>query len=141
MPVEPPVRQGGGSPVCTVSLYGLPRTSVPPGTTLRGTLRLTAMDDLKARGVRVELARLTTITSGRGHAVIRRSVREVTASGPLELWPRQPKDLAFAIEVPEDAGPSIVSEDYRVEWMLRTVIDRRLRRDEVWEQTIAVHTS
>lgn len=53
----------------------------------------------------------------------------------------QPKDLAFAVEVPGDAGPSIVSEDYRVDWLVRAVIDRPLRRDEVWEQTIAVHTS
>ncbi len=140
MPAEPPVRQGGGTPVCTVSFYGLPRTSVPPGATLRGTVRLTAQDVLKARGVRIELARLTTVTSGRGQTVIRRSVGEVAASGPLELRPRQPKDLAYAVEVPDDAGPSIVSEDYRVEWLLRAVIDRPLRRDEVWEQTIAVHT-
>jgi hypothetical protein len=103
-------------------------------------VRLTAQDVLKARGVRIELARLTTVTSGRGQTVIRRSVGEVAASGPLELRPRQPKDLAYAVEVPDDAGPSIVSEDYRVEWLLRAVIDRPLRRDEVWEQTIAVHS-
>ncbi|GAA3100312.1 hypothetical protein GCM10010464_74720 [Pseudonocardia yunnanensis] len=78
------MRQGGGTPLCTVSFYGLPRTSVAPGATLRATVRLTANDDLKARGVRVELVRLTTVTSGRGQAVIRRSVGEVAVSGPLE---------------------------------------------------------
>jgi hypothetical protein len=140
MPVGPPVRHGGGSPLCTVSFSGLPRTSVQPGATLRGTVRLTAKDGLTARGVRVELVRLVTIDSGRGAGAVRRSVAEVTASGPLELRPRQPKDLAFTVEVPEDAGPSIVSEDYRVDWLLRAVIDRRFRRDEVWEQTIAVHS-
>ena len=70
---------------------------------------------------------------------MRHCVSVVAVSGPVELRSRQPKDLAFAIEVPADAGPSIVSEDYRVDWLLRAVIDRRLRRDEVWEQTIAVH--
>jgi hypothetical protein len=140
MPADPPVREGGGTPLCTISFHGLPRTSVSPGTTLRGTVRLTAKDDLTARGVRVELARIVTIDSGRGKGTVRRSVTEVTASGPLELRPRQPKDLAFTVEVPADAGPSIVSEDYRVDWLLRAVIDRRFRRDEVWEQTIAVHT-
>jgi hypothetical protein len=114
---------------------------VPPGATLRGTVRLTANDRFKARGVRVELARLTAVTSGRGHTTVRRSVATATASGPLELRPRQPKDLVFAVEVPADAGASIISEDYRVDWVLRAVIDRPLRRDEVWEQPIAVHTS
>jgi hypothetical protein len=140
-PAEQPVRDGSGTPLCAISFHGLPRTSVPPGTMLRGTIRVTAKDDLKARGVRIELARLTTIDSGRGKSVVRRSVAQAAASGPLELRPRQPKDLAFAIAVPDDAGPSIISEDYRVEWLLRAVIDRPLRRDEVWEQTIAVHTS
>ena len=140
MPAESPVRQGGGTPVCAASFFGLPRTSVAPGAMLRATVRLTAKDDVKARGVRVELVRLTTVTSERGQTVIRRSVGEVAASGPLELRSRQPKDLEFAVGVPDDAGPSIVSEDYRVEWLLRAVIDRPLRRDEVWEQAIAVHT-
>jgi hypothetical protein len=139
MPVEPPVRLGGGTPLCTVSFSGLPRRSVPPGTALRGSVRLTAKDHLKARGVRIELARHTTVTSGRGHTAVRHCVATVAASGPLELPPRLPKDLAFTVVVPGDAGPSIVSEDYRVDWVLRAVIDRPLRRDEVWEQTIAVH--
>jgi hypothetical protein len=141
MPAQQPVRHGGGTQVCAVSFFGLPRSSVPPGATLRGTVRLTANDRFKARGVRVELARLTAVTSGRGHTTVRRSVATATASGPLELRPRQPKDLVFAVEVPADAGASIISEDYRVDWVLRAVIDRPLRRDEVWEQPIAVHTS
>jgi hypothetical protein len=141
MPAEQPVRLGGGTPLCAVSFFGLPRASVPPGTTLRGTVRLTATDQLKARGVRIELARHTTVSSGRGHTAARHSVTTVGASGPLELRPRQPKDLAFAVEIPADAGASILSEGYRVDWVLRAVIDRPLRRDEVWEQTIAVHTS
>ena len=139
-PAEQPARQGGGTPLCTISFYGLPRSSVPPGTTLRATVRITPKDDLKARGVRIELVRLTTVDTGRSKAVVRRPVAELSASGPLELRPRQPKDLAFAVAVPEDAGPSIIAEGYRVEWLLRAVIDRPLRRDEVWEQTIAVHT-
>ena len=140
MPVQQPARQGGGTPLCAVSFSGLPRSSVPAGATLRGTVRLTAKADLKARGVRVELVRLTTVTSGRGHTTVRHTVTEVAASGPLDLRPRQPKDLAFAVDVPGDAGPSIISEDYRVDWLLRAVVDRPLRRDEVWEQPIAVHT-
>jgi hypothetical protein len=139
MPADPPVRLGGGAPLCTVSFYGLPRTSVAPSAALRGTVRLTARNDIKARGVRVELVRLTTVDSGRGQAVVRHRVSEVAASGPVELRARQPKDLAFTVEVPVDAGPSIVSDGYRVDWLLRAVIDRRLRRDEVWEQAIAVH--
>jgi hypothetical protein len=138
-PAEPPVRRGGGTPVCSVSFSGLPRGSVPAGGTLRGAVRLTAKADLKARGVRVELVRRTTVTSGRGPAVVGHTAAEVAASGPLQLRPRQPKDLAFALDVPADAGPSIVSEDYRVDWLLRAVVDRALRRDEVWEQAIAVH--
>lgn len=141
MPADPATRLGGGTPRCTVSFFGLPPRSVPPGTTLRGTVRLTTREELKARGVRVELARVATVTSGRGRSVTRTVVSSVDASAELTLRPRQPKDLAFAVAVPGDAGPSVQSDEYRIDWVLRAVVDRALRRDEVWEQHVAVHTA
>lgn len=140
MPTEPAVRVGGGTPAAAVSFFGLPRGSVAPGTTLRGTVRVTAKEELKARGVRVELVRVATVTSGRGRAVTETVASTADASGELVLAARRPKDLAFTVDLPADAGASIVAEDYRVEWVLRAVVDRRLRRDEVWQQVVEVHT-
>ncbi|MGQ0576460.1 MAG: sporulation protein [Pseudonocardia sp.] len=141
MPADPPARVGSGTPRCTVAFHGLPRGSVAPGAALRGSVRITAREELSARSVRVELARIATVTSGRGESVTRTVVAQVTASGPVELAPRRPRDLAFDVTVPADAGPSVVGGEYRVDWVLRAVVDRPLRRDEVWEQLVAVHTA
>lgn len=141
MPARPAARVGSGTPRGDVSFHGLPRGSVAAGTVLRGSVRIIATEELGARAVRVELARLATTTSGQGESVTRVTAAVAGASGPVTLLPRQPRDLAFAVEVPPDAGPSVRSDGYRVEWVLRAVVDRPLRRDEVWEQVVAVHTA
>ncbi|MGE3288316.1 MAG: sporulation protein [Pseudonocardia sp.] len=140
-PDLPAARVGGGTPKAAISFFGLPRTSVRAGTALRGTVRVSAKEELKARGVRVELVRRASIDAGGSTSVTRMVATTVDVSGQVVLAARRPKDLAFAVDVPTDAGPSIVGEDYRIDWLLRAVVDRPLRRDEVWEQVIAVHTA
>lgn len=140
-PDVPPARVGGGTPKAAVTFYGLPRTSVRAGTVLRGTVRVSAKEELKARGVRVELVRRATVEAGGSTSVTRTIEVAVDAAGSTVFVPRQPKDLAFTIDVPTAAGPSVVGDDYRIDWLLRAVVDRPLRRDEVWEQVIAVHTA
>lgn len=141
MPADPPNRVGDGTPRCSMSFSGLPRTSVRPGTTLRGTVRITAREELTARGVRVELVRVVATTAARGSSTTGTVVASVEASGEVGLRPRQPRDVAFSVEVPADAGPSVVGEEHRIDWALRAVLDLPWKRDEVWEQRIAVHTA
>lgn len=140
-PDLPAARVGGGTPRAALSFFGLPRTSVRAGTSLRGTVRVSAKEELKARGVRVELVRRATVEAGGSTSVTRTVVATVDASGPQVFAPRQPRDLAFAVDVPADAGATVVGEDYRIDWLLSAVVDRPLRRDEVWEQLVAVHTA
>jgi hypothetical protein len=139
-PPPSPQRCGDGAPRCTVAFSGLPTRSVAAGSAIAGWLRLTAHEELEARAVRVELVRHAGPADG--DAVLAWTVvAGAAASGALTLRPRQPRDLPFTVAVPADAGPSIESGTVRVRWLLQVVVDRPRRGDEVWHQTIAVHTA
>jgi hypothetical protein len=139
-PAVLPRRRGDGAPRCTVTFTGLPARSVAAGSAVTGWLRLLAHEEIEARAVRVELVRHAGPADG--DAVLAWTVVASTdASGAITLRPRQPRDLPFTVAVPPDAGPSVESETVRVRWLLRVVVDRPRRGDEVWDQTVAVHTA
>ncbi len=135
-----PQHRGDGTPRLTGGFTGLPARSVLVGSTVSGWLRLTAHEEIEARAVRVDLVRHAGLTHG--DAVLGWTVVASTeASGATVLQPRQPRDLPFRVTVPPDAGPSVESDNVRVRWLLRVVVDRPRRGDEVWDQAIAVHTA
>jgi hypothetical protein len=139
-PALAPRLRGDGPPCCTVDFVDVPAASVPGGGEVGGRIRLTAREEIDARAVRVDLVRLATAVAD--ERVLGFTVAATTqVSGSTTLLPRQPRELRFALPVPLDASPSVESEHFRIGWLLRAVVDRPRRGDEVWDQPIAVHTA
>ncbi|MFC5993296.1 hypothetical protein ACFQE5_03605 [Pseudonocardia hispaniensis] len=137
----PPARhRGEGEPACTITFSGLPAGSVRVGSSVGGRLRLVAHQEIDARGVRVDLVRVAR-SDPADDVLTWDVIATATASDALGLRPRQPRDFAFSLVVPADASPSVDTEGYVVEYLLRAVIDRPRRSDTVWDHVIAVHNS
>jgi Arrestin (or S-antigen), C-terminal domain len=108
--------------------FRLPNRTFRLGEHIEGTLILTPQQDFKGRALRVELARAEYVSRGSGN-----SSETVEASEVLEESPRyetgSSREYAFAMDVPEGAGPCLETDLTHVSWTLRAVVNRRMAFD------------
>jgi hypothetical protein len=108
--------------------FRLPGRSFRVGERIEGTLVLTPRQDFKARTLRVELARVELVSRGSGN-----SSETIHASEALDESPRyqtgSSREYAFAMDVPEAAGPCLETDLTSVGWWLRATVERRMAFD------------
>ncbi|MBI4337815.1 MAG: sporulation protein [Chloroflexi bacterium] len=125
-----------GFPEGRLALY-LSSTAARPGEVLRGKLRLSVLQELRLRAVRVELVRIEQ-AGVRDEANVVRSTRLMEGT---TLRASEEAVLDFALDVPPDAPPTTGSPHSALRWVVRGVLDRSLRLDTRVTQEIRVYSS
>ena len=118
---------------CALTLE-LSRSEAHSGDRLNGTLRANMMEDVDASEVRIELVRVEKFgNEGQDHvadkAVFERDV--TLQSGDSHEW-------RFDLDVGQVNVPSLEAEKSSVTWLVKGILDRRMRRDLRVEQGIAI---
>lgn len=110
--------------------FDLPDRALRTGQRLEGAFLITPRDAIVAQQVRVELVLREEVARGDGN---RRdtTVAEATFDDEIDLQPGHPRWFPFVLTVPTDACPSLQTQRTRVGWLLRGVVNRRLRSDHV----------
>lgn len=129
------------APGCAVDVE-VPEREVRPGDVVLGSLVLLPESDLKVREVRVELVqeeeawehadRPRRETATRAQAVCDRKTR-------LRGGARHSYD--FELRVPDDAAPCLATKHGVIGWVVRGVVDRRLRFDAEAKLPLNVYTA
>jgi len=130
---SPPAVDGN----CTFALDASTRT-VQPGDRITGTLKVTAQDEISARGVRVQLERRRYDPDRNVDADDKTRV-ELYSAG--ELRPGEEHVLPFEIAVPSDAPPSFQAQHNHQRWYLQGVVDVKRSSDPNVSLEIVVHTA
>jgi hypothetical protein len=119
-------------------VFRLPGRSFRLGERIEGTLVLTPRQDFKGRELRVELARTELVSRASGNVS-----ETIEASEVLEESPRyetgSSREYAFAMDVPEGAGPCLETDLTSVSWTLRAVVNRRMAYDPETQLWINVY--
>lgn len=139
----PEVRGGDeGAFSCTLT-----RRIARPGERFEGVFTATPSADLQVQGVRVELVRLERTfapESGGFQARHGRTAEHVAdrmeLAGPSTLAGSVTRDFPFELAVPPDAAPTFATGHAELRWVVRAVLDRRLRSDHGVALEVAVST-
>ncbi len=123
--------------VCDLE-FRLPGRTFRVGERVEGTLVLTPHQDFKARTLHVELVRVEVVSRESGNVS-----ETVEASEVVDESPRYQtgsiREYAFAMDVPEAAGPCLETEQTYAAWRLRTVVKRRKAFDAEAQLLLNVH--
>ena len=132
---NPPELDSSG--VCDME-FRLSSRSVRIGERIEGTLVLTPREDFEARSLRVELVRREIVPRASGNTSESVQASEVEDESP-QFRMGVSREYAFAVDVPEAAGPSLKTEQTYVGWWLRAVVDRGLAFDYELKQLLNVY--
>lgn len=137
-----------------VSIEDLPSRFLAPGCALSGTVAIRPLRRCAIRGVRLELAVRQKVHHGewtgddptRNPAYQELEQDLVVAgsrlSGPTVLEPADPVRTPFRLILPEDLpAASLVTPNFTLSWLLRAVVDRRLRPDPYVEVPLHARTT
>ena len=108
--------------------FRLPSRSFRIGERIEGTLVITPRQDFKARPLSVELARVEVVSRESGNFSETVEASEVVDESP-RYQTGASREYAFAMDVPEAAGPCLQTEQTYVAWRLRVVVKRRIAFD------------
>ena len=149
---EPPVVVDRGGAV--LGFESLSDRRVAPGSRVSGVLTVVTDRPLSARGLRVELVLREQVHHGpwMGDDPAHNPANQdkeaetvVAAAGPaahVEFLATQPRRFPFNITVPAQlAGPSLHTPEFTLTWVLRGVMDRRLRPDPTIEIALQAVTA
>ena len=128
-----PVAAETGHRQCNLALE-LSRGEARSGDTLNGALRAEMLDSVEAAEVRIELVRVEKFgNEGQDHVVDKAVFeRDVTLqSGDSHEW-------RFDLDIGQVNVPSLKAEKSSVTWLVKGILDRRMRRDLRVEREIAV---
>jgi hypothetical protein len=118
--------------------FQLPGRTFRIGVRIEGTLVLTPHQDFKARTMSIELVRLEVVSRASGN-----SSETVEGSVVVDESPRYQtgaiREYAFAMDVPEAAGPCLQTDQTYVEWRLRAVVNRAMAFDSELQQQLNVY--
>lgn len=118
--------------------FRLPDRSFRPGQRIEGTLVITPRQDFKSRPLSVELVRVEAVTRASGNYS-----ETIEASQLVDESPRYQtgsvREYAFALDVPEAAGPCLETDQFYVAWRLRAVMKRRLAFDSELQLLLNVY--
>ena len=118
---------------CALAL-DLSRRSARSGDTLDGSLRAEMIDDVEAEEIRVELVRVEKFgNESQDHIVDKATFKREASlkSSETGMW-------RFHLDVGQVKTPSLQAEKSSVAWLVKGILDRRMRRDLRVEQEINV---
>jgi hypothetical protein len=116
----------------TLILVALPVASA--GDTLRGQLTLQTKEKLGIHGIRVELVQIEEAGTRRDEEVI--STAKI--SGAASLNQNEAPSFQFSLDIPAEAPPTVTCRRSNLRWVVRAVIDRRMKTDFNVEQELLV---
>ena len=132
-PSPRPVAAEASHRQCALSL-DLSRSKARSGDRLDGSLRAEMLEDVEVSEIRVELVRVEKFgNESQDHVVdkITFEREDTLQSGQSLEWP-------FTLDVGQVSVPSLTAEKSSVTWLVKGILDRRLRRDLCVEQEINV---
>ena len=109
-----------------------------PGEGLNGELTITPHEDVKGRGVRVQLERRRTDTPDNIHRTV--TLDGVELAGKMDLKAGETTRLPFEVALPAGVPPCFETGKNHLHWYIEGVVNRRLRSDFVVEAELAVYT-
>ena len=125
------------SGVCDME-FRLPSRSLRIGERIEGTFVLTPRQDFEARSLRVELVRREIVPRASGNTSESVQASQVVDESS-QFQVGLSREYAFAMDLPEVAGPSLKTEQTYVGWWLRAVVDRGLAFDYELKQLLNVY--
>ena len=140
--VRPPAT-GDSPPHPTVSVsrhrqgvltLSLSQSEARSGDRIDGTLRAEMLEDVTTSEVRVELVRVEKF----GNESQDHTVDVVTLERDETLQSGQPREWALELDVGHVTVPSLKTEKSSVRWLVKGILDRRMRRDLRIEHEINV---
>lgn len=112
----------------------LSRSQARSGDRIEGSLRADMLDDLEVAGVRVELVRSEKF----GNEAQDHVVDKADFDHDSKLQSGQTREWRFSLDVGEVDLPSLETENSSVNWLVKGILDRRMRRDLRVEREISV---
>ena len=124
---------------CDLALQ-LEKRAFGAGEPIEGTLVLTPSSECHVGEVRVELERHENVPRGLGNQAHVRESQAIVA-GALDLTPGAPLEYSFRLEVPPDPVPTLSTERSTVQWLLKGIGARTMRRDYNVTQEVLVYSA
>ena len=118
---------------CDLAL-SLSRSHARSGDRIEGSFRAEMLDDVTVSEVRVELVRVEKF----GNESQDHSVDVVTLERDPTLQSGQTREWPFQLDIGHVDVPSLKTEKSSVRWLVKGILDRRMRRDLRVEQEINV---
>jgi hypothetical protein len=118
--------------------FWLPRLEFVEGDTIEGRLLIEPRQNFGVSGVRLELLREEYVPRDEGN-------RHTEIEQKLQLAPATdfraglPTEYNFALRIPARGCPTYQTLHSRVNWALKTSLDRRLQKDFTVQQEISIH--
>jgi hypothetical protein len=118
--------------------FSLPGRQWVIGETITGQLQVGPKKEFDVTDIRVELVRRERVPRELGNQF--EATTPVKISGGRRLTPGQTVALPFSIAIPPSVPASLRTPNAAVGWLLRGVLARRLRKDTVAEEEIALYS-
>ena len=125
--------------VCDME-FRLPGRSFRLGERIEGTLVVTPRQDFGARTLRVDLVRVEAVPRDAGNFSETVEAGEVVEESP-RYQTGSSREYAFAMDVPEAAGPCLETEQTYVAWRLRAMMNRRMAYDPELQVQLNVYNA
>lgn len=116
--------------------FSLPRKEWIMGETIAGQLRVSAKREFDVTEIRVELVRRERVPRDLGNE--RETIIPVKLSGGAQFKSGQILTLPFNIALPAPAPATFRTPNSRLDWLLRGILARRLRKDTFVEEEIII---
>ncbi len=106
------------------------------GETIEGQLQVCPQKEFDVSEIRVELVRREVVPRELGHQV--EEVVPLKAAAGSRLKPGSNLTLPFRLAIPASAPPTLQTPNSQVNWFVRGVLARRMRKDTSAEQEVAI---
>ena len=118
-------------------IFSLPGKEWVMGEMIAGRLHVSPKKEFDVTEIRVELVRRERVPRDLGNE--RETMVPVKLSDGTRLKPGQNLALPFNIAIPSPVPATFSTPNSTLDWMLRGVLARRLRKDTIGEQEIIIH--
>lgn len=134
----PPVESGvSNEPDEADLVFSLPGKELVMGETIAGRLHVSAKKEFDVTEIRVELVRRERVPRDLGNE--HETSLPVKLSSGTRLKPGQNLTLPFSIAIPSPVPATFSTPNSALDWRLRGVLARRLRKDTIVEEAVILY--
>ncbi len=134
--VQPVEIGGSNEPEEADLIFSLPRKDWVMGETIAGRLQISPKKEFDVTEIRVELVRHERVPRDLGNEYV--TSIPVKLADSTHLIPGQNLFLPFNIAIPSPAPATLSTPHSQLDWMLKGILARRLRKDTVVETEIII---